>query len=212
MEAEINSMTTLMEKINWHKPEVYAAWLSQAYFIANRSTPLLGLCMFHSDKSPDFQKRCFQHMKEEMGHEKLILNDLKNMNKSLQPELASTMGIYQTQYFRITCESPLSFLGYIFLLELLAPVFGPSIINKAAESAPNSLSFLKVHATADEHHIDEAREMLEKTPIEFHQQIFSNFMMSKNAYCNFMTDLANLDVDSFSSRSNALNVQLQSLQ
>lgn len=180
MEAIIESLRPQMEAVKWDDPFYYATWLSQAYYIANRSTSFLGLCLFHADKYPEFQKRCGQHIGEETGHEKLITNDLKQLGYPLLPELPSTMAVYQPQYFRIVAENPLSFVGYVFFLELLAPAYGPYVMNRVPNK--KALSFLKVHTSADEDHIESATKILEIVPEEVRGKIMTNFQMSFESY------------------------------
>src|SRR5665213_343962 len=110
----VEELRPSLEAIRWEDANVYANFLSQSYYIASRSTSFLGMCLFHSSKFPEFQARCTEHIAEETGHEKLIMNDLKNLDHKLHAELPSTMAFYQAQYFRIVAQDPLSFLGYVF--------------------------------------------------------------------------------------------------
>jgi hypothetical protein len=179
MERIIESMRPTFEKIRWDDPVVYANWLSQARYIAHRSTSFLGLCLFHSHDYPDFQKRCTAHIAEETGHERLIDNDLKRIGIQLLPELAETMSVYRTQYFQIVGLNPLSFVGYIFLLELLAPAYGQFIIDR---SKSTGVSFLKVHSSADEDHIGQATKIFETLSASQRILVFDNFKMTHAAY------------------------------
>ncbi len=188
MERIIESMRPQFQAIRWEDDEVYAQWLSQVYYIARRSTSFLGLCLFHSDKYPDFQKRCTAHIAEETGHEKLIENDMKHLGQKFQPEMATAMAVYQTQYFRIVSENPLSFMGYVFFLELLAPAFGSYIMNRVGNK--KSLSFLKVHTSADEDHIQSAIE-IQKTMTEEQQKMaMTNFLMTAESYSQMLKQIA----------------------
>lgn len=189
MEREIAKLKPLMESINWSNNNTYANWLSQAYYIAKRSTAYLGLCLFHSNKYPEFQKRCTQHIAEETGHEKLLTNDLKRIGYILLPELSETSAIYQPQYFRIL-ENPLSFLGYVFLLELLAPAYGPYVMSQVPSDAQ---SFLKVHASADEDHIGEAKIMFESLNEETRKDVLDNFLMGLVSYKSMLEKIASND-------------------
>lgn len=192
MESIIESLRPEMNAIPWDQDIYYANWLSQAYRIARRSTSFLGLCLFHSEKYPDFQKRCAGHIAEETGHERLIENDLKRLGLSLLPELPSTMAVYQPQYFRIVGENPLSFMGYVFFLELLAPAYGPHIMN----CIPNKTaqSFLKVHTSADEDHIQSATEIYKTMSEEAREMAMANFLMTAESYSRMLKEIASKPV------------------
>lgn len=185
---EIESTRQYIDSIAWEKADQYAAWLSQQYYIVKRSTPYLGLCLFHSDKYPAFQKRCIQHINEEKGHEVLIENDLKALGWPLLAELPETASIYQTQHFRIVAQNPMSFLGYVFFLELLAPVYGPEVIEKV--NNPKASNFLKVHAINDDDHLEEAAKIYETMTDELRHLVAANFLATKSSYQSMLKAIA----------------------
>jgi len=192
MEELVQEIRPSFEAIKWEDPKEYANWLSQAYFIARRSTSFLGLCLFHSEKYPEFQARCADHIAEETGHEKLLLNDIKVLNQELHKEMPSTMAFYQPQYFRIVAENPLSFLGYVFFLELLGPTFGDYLMERAAKADKRSLSFLKVHTHADEHHLESAMQVVLALPEKYQADMWTNFYMSRDSYRHMLDCMASM--------------------
>ncbi|RYZ78285.1 MAG: hypothetical protein EOP06_29320 [Proteobacteria bacterium] len=101
MNKVIDELAPVLKSLDWSNPKVYAWWLSQAFCIARQSTSFLGLTMIHSKAYPAFLERCTDHISEETGHEKLIMNDLKALGIEMLPELPATSAIYQTQYYRI---------------------------------------------------------------------------------------------------------------
>ena len=187
MNDTIESLRPLFNRVNWSDDRIYGLWLSQAYYIAKRSTSFLGLTMIHSHPYPEFLARCTDHISEETGHEKLILNDLKNLDLPLSAELPSTSAIYQTQYYRVVAENALSFVGYIFLLELLAPAFGPLIMDRCSNK--KAITFLRVHASADEDHIGEATKILETMDNRTREMALSNFQMTAASYRQLLETL-----------------------
>ena len=72
----------LLLSANFSNKTKYNAWLSQAFHIVKHSTPLLALCCSRAGQNRDFHNRCIDHLAEEKGHDKLILNDLKNSSLS----------------------------------------------------------------------------------------------------------------------------------
>lgn len=190
MTKKVEALQPQIYGFDWNSPAAYAEWLSQAFYIARRSTSYLGLCMFHSEHLPEFQKRCAGHIQEELGHEKLIMNDIKNLGQSLRPELGPTQAVYQTQYFRIVADDATSFLGYVFFLELLAPIYGAPLVEKI--QAKNALSFLKVHARADEDHIESAQQVLAMLNREQQEKVWTNFEMTAGSYSAMLTEIARI--------------------
>ncbi|OFZ29709.1 MAG: hypothetical protein A2622_10835 [Bdellovibrionales bacterium RIFCSPHIGHO2_01_FULL_40_29] len=187
MDKAIKELHPLIRQMEWENPSVYATWLSQIHHIVKTSVPYLGLTVYHSVNYPDFQKRCYEHIREELNHEKLIEADLKNLGIPMSRELPSTMLIYQPQHYQITMKNPLNFLGYIFFLELLAPAYCPEIM----ERVPNkkAISFLKLHGNEDEGHIKSAQQVLATLPTEIQQMVLSNFHMTQIAYREMLQEI-----------------------
>lgn len=188
MHKTIEKIGPALKDLEWQNDLVYAGWLSQAYYIAKQSTSYLGLAMMHAAKYPAFHKRCTAHIAEETGHEKLIMNDLAQLGYSLFPELPMTSAVYQPQYYRIAVENPLSFIGYVLFLELLAPAYGPYVIDRVSNK--KALSFLKVHTTADEDHVEEAAAQLAGLPEEVQRLALANFKMTAASYELMLINLA----------------------
>jgi hypothetical protein len=188
MSKVISDMEERFRAIRWEDDAQYAAWISQAYYIAKKSTSFLGLTMIHSANHPEYLKRCTAHIGEETGHEKLIVNDLKNLGRPLMPELPSTSAVYQTQYYRIVSEHPMSFVGYVLFLELLAPAYGPYIMDRVSNK--RALSFMKVHSSADEDHVVEALKILEIIPKEVKEMVMTNFLMTAESYSTMLENLS----------------------
>lgn len=187
MEEKVKGLYPYINSLNWTDENVYADWLSQAYYMVRKSVPYLGLCIYYSADIPEFMNRCKEHIAEESNHEKLILNDLKVLGRDLAPELSSTTNIYQTQFYKITHISPISFLGYVFLLELLAPMFGPHVISQVANK--KALSFLKVHTNADEDHVESAKQVFNSLDRATQNLIYENFNSSLAAYKAMLVEL-----------------------
>ena len=187
MEKQVESLKSVIESVHWQDNAVYAEWLSQQRYIVERSVPYLGLCMFHAHDFPDFQKRCRNHIGEEADHEVLLDKDLQKIGKSMTPELPETMLVHRTQYFQVSTQGALSFLGYIFFLEMLAPAFGPYVIKQRKGEATG---FLNVHANEDEDHLSSAAQIFEKVDQKTREAILQNFKMSAASYTAMLEKIA----------------------
>lgn len=151
----------LICELPWENEKFYANYLAQTYYYVSHSIRLLGLAIARLE-SDIVRKRFVTHISEEHGHEKLCVNDLKFLG--LTPgdfkEQSLTKAFYQTQYFK-TDRNPISLLGYILALEILAAKVLPRVNIRLKELYPRSISFVKVHAEEDQDHIESAFKQLE---------------------------------------------------
>ena len=190
MEKVISGCESLIHKINWKDTSTYGVWLSQQRYIVQRSVPYLGLCVFRAEEAPEFQSRCREHMGEESGHEKLLDQDLKTLGLARQSELAETKLVYQPQFYQISMQGPLSFLGYVFFLEMLAPAFGPTVIQSRKGLA---VDFLKVHAHDDEDHLISAQQILGSLNVRVQEKVLQNFEMTAASYKFMLETIASME-------------------
>lgn len=153
-----------IESFPWEDKQAYSAWVAQTYYFARHTTRLLALAGARTPfEAPDFHTRFLAHCAEERGHDKLLVNDLKNLGSKMEdwPEMPGTCALYQTQYYYVEHESPMAFFGYILGLEALAAYFG-DYMNKRIEEAwgPRAAHFIRVHAEEDVGHTDEALQKI----------------------------------------------------
>ncbi|MFZ4404262.1 MAG: iron-containing redox enzyme family protein, partial [Pseudobdellovibrionaceae bacterium] len=167
----------------------YAAWLSQAYYFVRHSTPMLALSAGLSVDNRPYHLRCIEHLSEEKGHDKLLLNDLKTLGYNISnfPELAATKALYQTQYYWIQHKNPISFLGYIVLLEGLAIHYGAKIYSEIKKFPGNS--FIEIHTEDDVEHLKRAFQMIESLPSHEQKLIIENCELSAYLYKSMLNDL-----------------------
>lgn len=182
MKFEFTDIESAIKSYPWSNQSAYANWLSQIYYIVRHSTPMLALACGRSLNNREFHLRCIEHLSEEKGHDKLILNDMKNMGVELYPELPSTMLVYQTQYYQIEHVNPTSFMGYIMFLELLATELGDFVYSKVKDHSPKSVSFLKLHINEDKSHTQKGYDAISTMPENEKRFIIQNFEMTKVAY------------------------------
>lgn len=185
----MNEIEPYMLNYPWDNNEAYVGWLSQQYHIVRHSTPMLALCCGRAINNPDFHKRCIDHLSEEKGHDKMLLNDIKLSKGMLHDEEPTARGYYSPQYYQIEHNAPESFLGYILFMEALAVRFGKKIAQKAA-NASKGTTFLKLHAEEDDGHIDSAYKIIENLPDGLQTEIINNLRMSAKSYTTMMVDLA----------------------
>lgn len=200
LEGPMNRMTATMMEFAWKDPKHYATWLAQTHYYVLHSTRLLALAAsrFPMNDQP-FHQRFLQHCAEEKGHEKLTVNDMKTMGFDIKdfPELFSTASLYQTQYFWIEHDSPMSFFGYVLALEYLSVKFAPTLNKKIEEiHGKKAASFLRVHGEEDVGHVEKAVEKICDLDPQTMEKIFFNYEQSLNNYQKMVEECA-----SFSKRA-----------
>jgi hypothetical protein len=156
----------------WQNASAYADWVAQTYYYVCHSTRLLALAASRLGQDEDqLHLRMIAHMGEEQSHEKLAMNDLKNLKFKLAdfPEMAETKCFYQSQYFYIEHGNPKALFGYILSLEAIAARKGGGIYKKLGELyGTKAATFWKVHGEEDVDHLDKLyKELSALKPEDF---------------------------------------------
>ena len=194
-EKLVKEITPLMIAYPWSDIQAYGAWLSQQYHIVKHSTPMLALSCGRSISNRPYHLRCIEHLSEEKGHDKMLLNDLRLSKLELMAELPSTRAFYATQYFQIEHVNPVSFLGYVLFMEALAVAFGRHVSDRASLST-NGITFLELHADEDDGHIESAFKLITTMTKSDQMDVVMNLRMSAKCYETMMQDLAALRTSS----------------
>jgi hypothetical protein len=163
---EINKIHKVAAAFPWTNKEAYTLWLAQTFHYVARTTRLIAQAASRmSLEQHRFYSRCIHEIKEEDGHELLVLHDLKAMNHSLSDfnEIPEAAFFYQTLSYLIDRENPLCILGYSLALEGVSALKGGEYY-EAAKSAfgPSAVTFLKVHSELDAHHFSEGVSFLKE--------------------------------------------------
>lgn len=189
IDTAIANVREALRNYNFEDRYYYALWLSQAYYFVKHSTPLLALSAGLSAENNAYHNRCIDHLSEEKGHDKMLLNDLKLMNYKISdfPEITQTQALYQIQYYWIQHKSPISLLGYIMLLEGLAVTAGKEISSRVNNH--KGKSFVKVHVDEDVDHLEKAFEVMNAFSIEEQEMITRNCEASSQLYINMLENM-----------------------
>ncbi len=177
-------------KVSFREREVYAFWLAQAYYFVRHSAPLLALSCGRSVNRPEYHLRCISHLGEERAHDRLLLQDLAAIGAKLEdyPELATASALYQTQYYWIEHRNPVSFLGYISVLEALAVLCGEEKTEEA--KAHGSTKFLELHAGEDVEHLERALDQVESLPRSDQEDILANARLTVDLYAEMLAEIS----------------------
>lgn len=171
----------------------YCDWMAQTYFFVRHSTRLLALS---AGKTPfelqAFHQRFLAHAAEEKNHDLLLVRDLESFGKSPADfeELPITKVFYRNQYFAIENIHPLSFLGYVYLLESIPVLIGKEILPTLLEKYPKqACSFFKLHCEEDVDHLEKLDGVLNSLPKPIYDSIQFNFEESADLYWRLLEEL-----------------------
>lgn len=183
---EMIKTSQAVEEFPWNNIDKYSLWLAQTYYMVCHSTRLVALAGALVELTDQtMHLRFLEHAREEKGHEKLCLNDLKNLEQSLSelPELETTKSLYRNQYYLIEKKSPLALFGYILFLECLSINAGKVIYSNTKKIfGEKASSFLRVHSQEDESHVETAMLMLKELPARELTYIIENLTTTGELY------------------------------
>jgi pyrroloquinoline quinone (PQQ) biosynthesis protein C len=113
----------------------------------------------------------YRHMQEESGHEIWVTNDLHALGvgdaaiRSHEPTVA-TLGMCGYNYWAADRLHPCSVLGMLYVLEVIASVYGGTFATALRESllleGDAGITFISSHATLDSAHLAELKEVIDK--------------------------------------------------
>lgn len=167
----VEQLGASIQKFPWENKIAYGCWLAQTYYFVRHTTSFLSLTASRfGPRQRDRQYFQLQHLREESGHDQLLLNDLAALGFKLETfeELPETAALYQSQYYFIDHENPASHWAYAYLLEGLAAKKIRTFIDRVKSSHPTGSSqFLCVHMDEDQGHFERGLGLLDHlTPVE----------------------------------------------
>lgn len=198
LQNQLSKIENTYNNINFEKKEVYAQWLAQSYFFVRHSTRLLNLSSGLTPFDLNFYHlRANEHAHEEKNHEKMLIMDLKELGYEIDSFKESSIikAFYQSQYYSIEHIHPLSFIGYVYLLESLPLDLGKKLLKKIeGRYGKKATTFLRVHTQEDEKHIQSLLKLIESLPMELNNKIEENLILSGTLYNTFFQELSELSV------------------
>ena len=152
--------------------ERYRALLLELYHVVWHFNPV---CAAAASRVPDtwqpIRHFLYEHMQEESGHENWVLNDLEAVGvmqsdaRAHRPSV-NTLALNGYNYWAADRRHPLSALGMLYTLEVIASVYGGPFADAIRESllleGERGVSFISSHATLDAEHMAELRLVLDQ--------------------------------------------------
>jgi uncharacterized ferritin-like protein (DUF455 family) len=184
-EKDLSLMSQALKSFPWDDRYAYGMFLAQTYYYVCHSTKLLAVAAGRMKKEDHvFYKRFIAHMSEENGHEAIAIKDLKNLGFRIEefPELPETRMFWETQYYKIEHNDPVSLIGYIYALEAVACNECPWIKKQLEKYHPaNCHSFIRVHGEDDPAHVVKAKEQIDslsEARLKFVEENFDQTVVS----------------------------------
>ncbi len=141
----------------------YIAYLTQAYHHVKHTVPfLMGMGARLPEKNTWLRPVLAEYIKEEIGHEEWILNDIeaaggsKDDARKAKPYLATEI-LVAYNYDYITRKNPVGFFGMVFMLESTSvgiATAGADSVKTALNLPKEAFSYLYSHGTLDASHMD----------------------------------------------------------
>ena len=151
----------------------YANYLVQSYHYVRWTAPLLGLAgrrMQRLGRHPALAALLAQKAKEETGHERWLLSDLRALGWTKEqvevtPACAAVQAYVSWNRFTSEAGMPTAFLGTAYVLEHLSVARAGLaaerlVAHGAIPDIHRAVGFLRGHAGADEGHVAELASML----------------------------------------------------
>lgn len=162
----------------------YEQWLAQTYYFVAHSIPLLEKAIANA-KDPAFIERSKEHIKEETGHDKIALNDLKVLESPIEDleEWKWTRDFYNRQYRQVEERGEL-LLGYILALEGMATLSEHVLPPILEAYGPRGSKFVKIHIEEDQDHLPHAIE--HSLSLDCKEKILENFVETIAEYRQFI--------------------------
>ncbi len=181
-EKHIEGIDRIFADFPIESKEHFIQWMGQHYKLVEHSTRILAL---YCGLTPTEEKANFSHLKEEMGHEKILLNDGKKFGQDLRefPKGPAASALISAVYGDMMKKSKESCLGYVLLLEGLSLTSVPKLAKRVSDTyGKDKGTFLTVHIEADETHFPEGIAKVEKLAPKLQKEIIETLKYSAFLY------------------------------
>lgn len=176
---------------------LYIDFLTQAYHHVKHTYPLLALASVHTTDEA-YQDALVEYMKEERGHEKWILDDIRALGGNAdavrdgKPGDACAIMVGYT-YYAVEWISPYAMLGSVHVLEGMST----ALADRAAESIHRSLgvngdkgfSYLRSHGALDIEHVAFFKGLANALPSSAHEVVVETSKRIYRLYGNIFREL-----------------------
>lgn len=160
--------------------EEYVAFLLQAYHHVKHTVPLLMAVGAHIPEEKEWLRNAVaEYIKEELGHQEWILNDIeacgydKEKARHSQPNIATELMVAYA-YDMIRRINPLGFFGMVLVLEGTSVTTADIAANNIEESLGlprKAFTYLRSHGALDQDHVKFFESLMNRIADSKEQQL-----------------------------------------
>jgi pyrroloquinoline quinone (PQQ) biosynthesis protein C len=178
--------------------ELYIDFLTQAYHHVKHTYPLLALASVHTQDEA-YQDALIEYMKEERGHEKWILDDIRTMGGDAEAVRAGKPGqacqiMVGYTYYAVEWISPYAMLGSVHVLEGMSTMLADEAANaiQASLAVPgkDGFSYLRSHGALDIEHVAFFKGLVNEITADAHAIIIDTSKIIYRLYGDIFRELA----------------------
>lgn len=165
--------------------EQYVNFMIDLYPIVLHFCPIMataaGRC---AEQHDSVRLYLYDHIHEEKGHEKIVLQDISSFNVSKEtildaPVREPVQAMVAFNYYSSLTGNPCSVLGMIYVLEIISSVYAGKVSHALAKALGRNVSegfvFLHSHSSVDMEHMAKLRQLFQTIQSP---DIFSDLMKS----------------------------------
>jgi pyrroloquinoline quinone (PQQ) biosynthesis protein C len=151
--------------------ERYRRFLAELYHIVFHFNPICAAAASRmGNRDQSVQHYLFDHLREEVGHDEWVLNDLEAVGADRtiverQRPSPFTLALVGYNYWCADRAHPYSALGMVYALEVIASVYGGPFSAAMHESlllsGDRGITFISSHATMDAVHMSQLKSVLD---------------------------------------------------
>lgn len=163
LDQKLDAFISKAKSLPWTTTGFYPIFIAQIYFLTTYSVKMLAAAASVTDR-PEYYRHLMQNIREEIGHDKIALSDLKAMGFSAEDfeEFGITRAIWESQLYKIQ-RCPDALIGYIFALEKSAVEVYNLVLPALTEKyGTNAVKFVRLHAEEDQEHVKNAWDQIQK--------------------------------------------------
>ncbi|HSH06307.1 MAG TPA: iron-containing redox enzyme family protein [Burkholderiales bacterium] len=149
----------------------YRAFLHDLYHIVWHFCPIMAASATRlDDRFRDLRYDLYRRIQEEQGHETWVLEDVEAIGGNVEqvraePPSAPIQAMVAYNYYMADRHHPCSVLGMLYMLEVVASVYGGRVSDSIAQAIGRKVDaggfkFLSSHATMDADHVAEMNVLI----------------------------------------------------
>jgi thiaminase len=149
--------------------DAYARYLRNVYAYAQHSPKVMALAAARcSGTHPELAAYLLQHAREEMGHDRWALDDLRDLGISedevwLTPPVPACETMISHMYYTAEHANPIGLFGWMYILEVVGSDLGGAVaaqLERATAASANQHRFVARHGVTDVDHTEELTEQI----------------------------------------------------